>query len=41
MSIEGWEIEVMDLDGPRVDRLLIRPPQTGDDVAFTGPTHTV
>ncbi|EYB69371.1 hypothetical protein DEIPH_ctg008orf0097 [Deinococcus phoenicis] len=24
--VDDWEIEVMDVDGPRVDRLLIRPP---------------
>ncbi|WP_034385972.1 hemolysin family protein [Deinococcus sp. YIM 77859] len=24
--VDGWEIEVVDVDGPRVDRLLIRPP---------------
>ncbi|WP_102125599.1 hemolysin family protein [Deinococcus planocerae] len=27
LRVEDWEIEVVDVDGPRVDRLLIRPPQ--------------
>lgn len=26
LDIEGWTIEVMDMDGPRLDRLLIHPP---------------
>lgn len=25
--VEDWEIEVVDVDGPRVDRLLVRPPR--------------
>lgn len=44
VQVEGWEIEVMDIDGPRVDRLLIRPPRgegEGDGPVFVGPTHTV
>ena len=42
LHYEGWEIEVMDIDGPRVDRLLIRPPRgEGDGPVFVGPTHTV
>ncbi|GAA5514443.1 UPF0053 inner membrane protein YtfL [Deinococcus carri] len=26
-GVEGWQIEVLDVDGARVDRLLVRPPQ--------------
>ncbi|MFC4427266.1 hemolysin family protein [Deinococcus navajonensis] len=27
VEVEGWVLEVMDLDGPRIDRVLIIPPQ--------------
>jgi putative hemolysin len=27
----GWRIEVVDLDGPRIDKLLLRPDTSGDD----------
>lgn len=26
-TLDGWDTEVMDVAGPRVDRLLIRPPR--------------
>ncbi|MFC4638693.1 transporter associated domain-containing protein [Deinococcus hohokamensis] len=26
LEVGGWTLEVLDLDGPRVDRLLITPP---------------
>ncbi|BDP43131.1 hypothetical protein DAETH_31000 [Deinococcus aetherius] len=27
IRVEDWEVEVVDVDGPRVDRLLVRPPR--------------
>jgi putative hemolysin len=38
----GWRIEVIDLDGPRIDKLLLQPqqskpaPESGDDDATSG-----
>ncbi|TDE85193.1 hemolysin family protein [Deinococcus sp. S9] len=32
-TVDGWDIEVVDVDGPRVDRLLIRPPRNVGRVA--------
>ncbi|WP_309572158.1 hemolysin family protein [Deinococcus sp.] len=26
LAVDGWELEVVDMDGPRIDRLLVRPP---------------
>ncbi|GGK88040.1 hemolysin family protein [Deinococcus radiotolerans] len=31
LTVQGWEIEVLDLDGPRIDRVLIVPPNASGE----------
>ncbi|THF85046.1 HlyC/CorC family transporter [Deinococcus sp. KSM4-11] len=40
LDIEGWTLEVMDMDGPRIDRLLLRPPASPQAPATESRTPT-
>lgn len=41
LTWEGVEIEVVDMDGPRIDRLLVRSPNSTGDPARAEPTNAV
>ncbi|GHF52261.1 putative hemolysin [Deinococcus metalli] len=33
LAVDGWTLEVVDMDGPRIDRLLLRPPDASQPAA--------